>query len=111
MTEMEIERPDTQDPGGLPDEVSADPSRERTNVHVLGLLVAYADDFLGVREDPEDPAGYVYAWSGIALTDHGKRLMGHLPDNVGSLMVNYESGRWQVQEAGAVVAEGYIPFS
>jgi hypothetical protein len=59
MTDMEIERPDTQDPGGLPDEVSVDPSRERTNVHVLGLLVAYADDFLGVREDPEDPAGYI----------------------------------------------------
>ena len=42
---------------------------------------------------------------------HGKRLMGHLPEKVGSLMVNYESGRWQVQEAGEVVAEGYVPFS
>ena len=67
--------------------------------------------FLGVREDPEAPDGFVYAWANVALTDHGKRLMGHLPEKVGSLMVNYESGRWQVQEAGEVVAEGYVPFS
>src|SRR3954452_7501775 len=98
MIDMEIVSPDTQDPDGLPDELSTEPSRQRTDVRILGLIVAHADEFLGVREDQEDPSGYVYAWSGVALTDHGKRLMGHLPENVGSLMINYESGRWQVQE-------------
>jgi hypothetical protein len=111
MTDIEIESPDTQDPEGLSDKVSEDNGRGPTEVRVLGLLVAHADDFLGFREDPDDPAGYIYAWANVALTDHGKRLMGHLPENVDSLMINYESGRWQVQEAGEVVAEGYVPFS
>ena len=111
MTEIEIESPDTQDPTGLADRVREDHERAPTEIRILGLLVAHADDFLGVREDPVDPAGFVYAWASVALTDHGKRLMGHLPEKVGSLMVNYESGRWQVQEAGEVVAEGYVPFS
>jgi len=111
MTDIGIESPDTQDPTGLADRVLEDHERGPTEVRVLGLLVAHADDFLGVREDPEAPDGFVYAWANVALTDHGKRLMGHLPENAGSLMVNYESGRWQVQEAGEVVAEGYVPFS
>ena len=111
MTEIEIESPDTQDPTGLADRVLEDHERAPTEIRILGLLVAHADDFLGVQEDPVDPAGFVYAWASVALTDHGKRLMGHLPEKVGSLMVNYESGRWQVQEAGEVVAEGYVPFS
>ena len=111
MTDIEIESPDTQDPEGLAERVGKDNGRGPTGVRVLGLLVANADGFLGVREDREDPDGFVYAWSNVTLTDHGKRLMGHLPEKVGSLMVNYETGRWQVQEAGEVMAEGYIPFS
>jgi hypothetical protein len=111
MTDIEIESPDTQDPEGFAERVGEDNGRGPTGVRVLGLLIANADDFLGVREDREDPDGFVYAWSNVTLTDHGKRLMGHLPEKVGSLMVNYETGRWQVQEAGEVVAEGYIPFS
>jgi hypothetical protein len=111
MTEIEIESPDTQDPTGLVEKVLENHDRGPTEIRILGLLVAHADEFLGVREDPEAPAGLVYAWGNVVLNDRGKRLMGHLPEKVGSLMVNYESGRWEVQEAGEVVAEGYIPFS
>ena len=111
MTDMEVESPDTQDPEGLAEKITADRGRGPSEVRILGLLAAHADQFLGVREDPEEPAGFVYAWANVVLTDHGKRLMNHLPESVGSLMINYESGRWQVQEAGEIVAEGFVPFT
>lgn len=111
MTDMEVESPDTQDPEGLAEKIAEDRGRGPSEVRILGLLAAHADQFLGVREDPEEPAGFVYAWANVVLTDHGKRLMNHLPESVGSLMINYESGRWQVQEAGEIVAEGFVPFT
>jgi hypothetical protein len=111
MTDMEVESPDTQDPEGLAEKIAEDRGRGPSEVRILGLLAAHADQFLGVREDPEDPAGFVYAWASVVLTDHGKRLMNHLPESLGSLMINYESGRWQVQEAGEIVAEGFVPFT
>ena len=55
MTEIGIESPDTQDPTGLADRVREDHERGPTEIRILGLLVAHADDFLGVREDPEAP--------------------------------------------------------
>ncbi|HSK39372.1 MAG TPA: hypothetical protein VK943_06365 [Arenibaculum sp.] len=111
MTGETIAPPDTGDIGGLPEELVTDRARERIPVRVLGLVVAHADDFDGVREDAEDPNGFTYVWTGVEMTQDGQRLMRPLEARVGRLLLNFESGRWQVREGGEILSEGYIAFT
>lgn len=111
VTGDKIAPPDSGDIGELPEELVTDRARERIPVRILGLVVAHADDFEGVQEDAEDPNGFVYVWTGVDMTQDGLRLMRPLDARIGRLLLNFESGRWQVREGGEVLSEGYIPFT